>query len=257
MNNWEEDYLAVMRRLINWGDMRQTRNGAVNSLFGEQLTVDLRDGTFPLVTTRKMFYRGIFAEFAAFLRGPSHVMHFETLGCNYWDTWADENGNLELDYGRNWKSQFGHVIDSLIHNPTDRRMLVDTWNSERLDVLSLPCCHYSYQFYCTSDGHVNLLWNQRSADWAIGVPSDIVLAAIMLITICEETGKKPGYIKMMFGDTHLYRKHLEGALQQTKREPSRKPHFKYEHRDFFDFLPGDIEILNYEPQGRIKYELIG
>ena len=256
MNNWEADYLNIMRKLLNFGDKRKTRNATVNSLFAQQLTVDLRDGTFPLLSTRKMFYRGIFAEYAAFLRGPKHVNHFESLGCNYWGMWADEDGHLELDYGRDWKNQFGHVIDCLRNDPTDRRMLVNTWNSERLAELSLPCCHYSYQFY-HNNGSVDLLWNQRSADWAIGVPSDIVLAAIMLISLCAETEKRPGRIIMQFGDTHLYSQHVEGAIQQIGREPTAKPYYEYEHREFFDFLPGDIEILNYEPQGRIKYELIG
>ena len=201
-----------------------------------------------------MFTKGILGEHAAFLRNPKHVDDFKEFGCNYWDSWADEDGNLELDYGRGWTKQFNHVIEAMRAGGNDRRMLVNTWNHERLDDLSLPCCHYSYQFYKRGD-EIDMLWNQRSADWAIGVPSDIVLAATMLISLARECELKPGRIRMVFGDAHIYHEHQEGCMELLKRAPRPRPWYDYKHFGFFNFEPQDLTLIQYEHDEPIKFKL--
>lgn len=215
---------------------------------------DLRLDRFPILTTRKMFTKGILGEYAAFLRGPKHVDDFKEWGCNYWDLWADEDGNLELDYGRGWIKQFNHVIEAMRAGGNDRRMLVNTWNHERLDDLSLPCCHYSYQFYKRGD-EIDLLWNQRSADLAIGVPSDIILAATMLVSLAREVALKPGRIKMVFGDAHIYTEHGQGVEEMLKNTPYMCPQYDYKHFGFFQFQPQDLELGQYSSHEAIKFQL--
>lgn len=257
-NNFERDYLQLVSRILALGEVKETRNATTKSLFAQTLVIDdLEKGRFPILTSRKMFTKGILGELAAFMRSPTHVDDFKTYGCNYWDKWADEKGNLTLDYGRDWAEQFGHVIKSIKEGGTDRRMLVNTWNSQNLEDLSLPCCHYSYQFYVRG-GFVDILWNQRSADVMVGVPSDIVLAATMLIALADEVGLKPGKITMMFGDTHIYEPHWKNAYWHVKRDIMSLPTYQYDSLGgMLDFEPGCLSLDNYIHAEPIKYELIG
>tara|TARA_R110001606_G_scaffold199387_1_gene347063 strand:- start:4811 stop:5587 length:777 start_codon:yes stop_codon:yes gene_type:complete len=257
MISFESQYLQIMEKILTEGQERKTRNSVTRSIFAPQLVVeDLRTHDLPLLSTRKMFTKGVIGEYAAILKGASHVNHFESMGCNYWKLWAEEDGSLELDYGKGWKPQFEHVIDSLKNNPGDRRMLVNTWNYARLDELSLPCCHYAYQFYANGK-HVDMLWQQRSADWAVGVPSDILFASAMLISLAAEVGMEPGTITMQFGDAHLYEPHFDKVEEQLKRHVHlSRPSWKYTGDSFFDFLPSDLEVMFYHPDPAIKYQLI-
>ena len=254
--NWEQFYLNIMADILRNGQKREGRNGITQSIFGPQLRINaLSHRILPILNSRKIFPRGVLGEFATFIEGPTNISQFEKHGCHYWNKWADEDGGLTLDYGRDWADQFGHVFDSLTNNPGDRRMLVNTWDHKRLPSLSLPSCHFSYQFY--RDGNtVAMLWNQRSADWCVGVPSDILLAAVMLIAVARHVNLVPGEIIMQFGDAHIYEEHRDKAFEQIGREPNEnQPRWKYSGSSFFDFVPAQFTIHNYKPQGAIKYEL--
>ena len=183
MNNYERDYLNIAKDIINNGHSSRGRNGITRSLPFPSLEFDLRSGQLPLLTTRKMYTAGILGEYAAVIRGPKHVDDFRRWGCNYWNKWADANGNLRVDYGNAWRDyngvdQMAAVLHKLRSDPRDRRLLINAWRPDQLEDLSLPCCHYAYQFW-SNGRELSLLWHQRSADWAVGVPSDALFAAVM------------------------------------------------------------------------------
>jgi thymidylate synthase len=71
----EEQYIKLLKKISNEGHERMTRNGTVQSLFGAHLECDLSDG-FPLLTTKKMYWKGIVEELAWFLRGSTNVKEF-------------------------------------------------------------------------------------------------------------------------------------------------------------------------------------
>ena len=123
-----------------------------------------------------------------------------------------------------------------------------------LDNLSLPCCHWAYQFYV--DGQdLDLLWHQRSADVMIGIPSDMVLAALMLILVGNTTKLRPRNITMVFGDTHIYAEHEEGARQYLERPMHHAP--KYEcMANIWSFIPSDFKLINYKHEDPIRFELL-
>ena len=258
----EHDYLELMKKIRIDGVRKDGRNGAYYSIPFPQLSFDISDGFFPLITTRKMYYSGILGEYAAMIRGPKHVDDFKEWGCNYWDLWADEEGNINVDYGNAWRdyngvNQMEEVLHSLIHNPGDRRMVIDAWRPDRLSDLSLPCCHYSYQFW--SDGkYVDLLWNQRSADWCVGVPSDMVFASVMLACFAQLAGLTPRTVCMQFGDAHIYEEHMDTAHTQLKRLPWCPPRFELAPQaDLYSFKPEDLMITGYKHDERMSYELKG
>lgn len=277
MKDWEkQQYSKLVNKVLQEGEKRPSRAGDVYSIFGESLTIDMST-EFPLLRGRKMFYSGIFGELAAMLRGPRNVSDFKRFGCNYWDAWgkakrvndADETiveqGELTLDYGNAWLdfngvNQLDQLVKTLQNNPNDRRMLVSAWRPDRLSDLSLPCCHYSYQWYVRNGKYLDMLWNQRSADVMVGIPSDIVLAATWNAILAAQCGYEPGIIRMVFGDTHIYANHVGPTLDYMRQLRNYHEATPIEYKihpgvTLENFEPGHLEIKNYRPAPAIKFEL--
>ena len=168
------------------------------------------------------------------------------MGCPYWKLWADKDGKLELDYPP--REQWEALIEGIKKDPGSRRHMINLWNSKRLDQLSLPCCHFNYQFY-VRDGFIDLIWTQRSLDVAIGLPSDLVLSALYLSEIGRRTGLTPGKVTMNFGDTHIYQEHLQAIEDMiTYRIPN---HSQIK----FNWDGKELEYYDYFPYDKINFEL--
>lgn len=264
---WERTYAAMVADIVNRGDVRETRNAVTKSVFGRHLTINMYDNYFPLLVGRKMFYHGVFGELAAMLRQPKTIADFEKWGCNYWKLWGKEDGTIDVDYGNAWFDfngfdQIADLKEKLKNNPTDRRMLINSWRPDRLGQLDLPCCHYAYQFYI-SDNKLSMMWIQRSVDMMIGLPSDIAFAAAWLIAICNEFGFEPGSIHMSLGDCHVYEEHWEKAKEYYNRVETNKHSLcqpKYDYiaepgADFCSFAPCDLLIQDYKPLGKMEFKL--
>lgn len=265
MSNFENEYVKLVYNVLLYGEKRSTRNADTKAVFGESLKFDLLDG-FPILEGRKIFYKGIFGELAAMLRRPTCVVDFEKWGCNYWKLWADKNGKLDIDYGNAWFDfegfdQIADLKDKLKNNPTDRRMIISSWRPHKLNELSLPCCHYSYQFYVDNNNGLHMIWTQRSADLMIGVPSDAVFAAALLIAIAGEFDLTPRTIKMDFGDTHIYSSHIDKANEYIFRFRNLDciggVLYQYQDfgKDFCEFTPDSIELIDYNPGPVIGFDL--
>lgn len=162
-------------------------------MFGRQIRFDLSEG-FPLMTTKKMFTKGIIAELLWFLSGDTNEHTLSNQGVNIWKEWAPENGDLgriysaqwrgwryAKDYGpdqggmrdQNWEiaslDQIANLIQDLKTNPTSRRHIVTAWNPGELDQMALPPCHCLFQFYCeelTTDERMAWLQHRRPDDHA-------------------------------------------------------------------------------------------
>lgn len=92
MTNTDKVYLDLLQEIIDKGVEKNTRAGHVKSLFGKQLRFDLREG-FPLLTTKKVFTKGVLHELLWFLQKPynSHSsMNIEYLVRNGVHIWDDD-----------------------------------------------------------------------------------------------------------------------------------------------------------------------
>lgn len=212
---WEENqYKALIQRIIRKDHTKVGRNGTTSSIFGQMLSVNLQQDGFPIISGRKMNYRGVFGELAAMLKMADTVKGFEDEGCNYWNQWADKDGKLDLDYGKAWRDyngidQLQEVINLLLKDRNSRRVIMTGWRPDRLEEISLPCCHLLYQWY-VRDGHkLDMIWYQRSVDVMVGLPSDMIFAAALNTLIAKQTGLTPSRIIFMLGDCHIYKAHYQ------------------------------------------------
>ncbi len=198
----EDNYRRLVMDVYLKGVKIKGRNGNTKELFGTQLKLNVSNDRFPMITGRKMFPKGIIGEALAFMQTEcTNVSDFESRGCNYWKLWADTNGDLCVDY--TLKDKLDRLISGIKADPNSRRHIIDLWEEDNIELLSLPCCHYSYQFNVQGD-NLNLVWTQRSADVMIGIPSDMILATLYLKIIARATGYQANDITMNFGSTHIY-----------------------------------------------------
>ncbi|MDO5456840.1 MAG: thymidylate synthase [Atopococcus tabaci] len=179
------------------------------------------------------------------------------------DDFAEKYGSLGDVYGAQWRhwqtrrgetiDQISNVIDLIKNNPDSRRMIVSAWNPEDIPSMALPPCHTLFQFY-VSEGRLSCQLYQRSADIFLGVPFNIASYALLTHLIAHETGLEVGDFIHTLGDAHLYSNHLDQINTQLEREPGKLPALvlNKEKNSIFDFDMEDIEIENYNPQGRIK-----
>ena len=262
--DWEHKYGELIKLIVNTGERKEGRNGYTRSIFGQMLKIDMQTQGFPILQGRKMFYKGVLGEVAAMLAGAQSIAEFKKHGCNYWDAWADNKGNLNLDYGRVWRDfngcdQLAKLIATLKNNPNDRRMVISGWRPDKLDELSLPCCHLLYQWHVKDNTYLNMTWYQRSADTMIGLPSDIMFAAIWNMILANEVGMLPGELTFMLGDTHIYEEHLWPVrvyLSRLEEHKFTKVDASLDVNATIDnFNNYMFSLLNYYPLDVIKFKL--
>jgi len=252
-----------MQHVLSNGTQKSDRTGTGTlSVFGAQLRFDLNAG-FPLLTTKKVHLKSILHELLWFLKGETNTKYLKEHGVSIWDEWASANGDLGPVYGYQWRSwpapdgrhidQISQVLEQIRKNPDSRRMIVSAWNVADLDKMALMPCHAFFQFYVAA-GRLSCQLYQRSADIFLGVPFNIASYAALTMMIAQVSGLKLGDFVHTFGDTHLYRNHLEQAREQLSRQPRKLPIMRLNPavKNLFDFKYEDFTLENYDPHPAIK-----
>lgn len=168
----DTQYLNLMQDILDNGRVKSDRTGTgTRSAFERHMRFDLRDGTIPLLTTKKMHLPSILHELLWYLSGSSNIKYLQDNNVRIWNEWADNEGNLGKVYGaawRHWDTPNGELdqLTKLIHdlktNPTSRRLIVTAWNPAILPpenvpprenpakgLAALPPCHYTFLCYTT------------------------------------------------------------------------------------------------------------
>ena len=264
-------YLDLVKHILDNGEYKEDRTGTGTlSIFGMQAKYDLRQG-FPLLTTKKVLFPAVVRELLWFLKGSTNINDGLKEYTPIWDAWANAEGDLGPIYGYQWRNwpkyeldentglyKKGHVdqISDLIAqiktNPDSRRLLVSAWNVADLDQMALPPCHLLFQFYVIN-GRLDCQLYQRSADMALGVPFNVASYALLMILIAQECNLEPGIFTHTLGDAHIYSNHVEGLKLQLSRTPGSLPQVVVAKKPVLDITFEDIQLLNYQPQGFIKF----
>jgi thymidylate synthase len=261
-----EQYLALCKRILDEGVDRADRTGVgTRSVFGHQMRFDLTAG-FPLLTTKKLFLKGIIHELLWFLRGETNIKSLNEAGVHIWDEWADKDGNLGPVYGKQWRSwptadgrtidQIGRLIDGITRHPSSRRHLVCAWNVGEIEKMALPPCHCLFQFYVANGGLSCQLY-QRSADVFLGVPFNIASYSLLTLMVAQVCGLEPREFIHTLGDAHIYSNHLDKIRLQLTRQPRPLPVMKLNPsvKDIDGFTFEDFTLEGYDPHPRIKGDI--
>lgn len=255
-----KQYLEVLKDVMENGQDADNRTGIyARKVFGRQMRFDLRKG-FPLVTTKKVFLKGIIHELIWLLSGNTNIKYLTDNNVHIWDEWADADGNLGPVYGAQWRNfngqgidQITDVIERIKNNPQDRRLIVSAWNPAQIDQMALPPCHAFFQFDVTPDGYLNCQLYQRSCDMFLGVPFNIASYSLLTMMIAQVCGLKAGEFVHTLGNAHVYSNHFEQVQTQLTREPYPLPKMLLnpEVKNIFDFKYEDFELVDYQCHGKL------
>jgi thymidylate synthase len=304
MNSLDKQYLDLLDDILTNGTSKEDRTGTGTwSVFGRQIRHDMREG-FPLLTTKKMAWKTMTKELLWFLSGDTNIKWLVENNCNIWNgdaykaylnksavkhQWerggdvADmemflnvvqseaegDFGELGPVYGKQWRDwngndQIKNLIKGLKENPDGRRHMVSAWNVSDLDQMVLPPCHYGFQCYVRDGKYLSLMWNQRSVDTFLGLPFNIASYGMLLLMLAKECNLIPDQLIGNLGDVHLYKNHVEQAIEQTKREPYPLPDMKLSsNHNFRAAMKGnmneidmnDFILLGYQAHPTIKAPL--
>ena len=256
-----KQYLDILQDIMDNGQDADNRTGVyARKVFGRQMHFDLSKG-FPLVTTKKVFLKGIIHELIWLLSGNTNIKYLTDNNVHIWDEWADKDGNLGPVYGAQWRNfngqgidQIKDVIERIKKNPQDRRLIVTAWNPAQIDQMALPPCHCFFQFDVTPDGRLNCQLYQRSCDMFLGVPFNIASYSLLTMMMAQVCGLKAGEFVHTLGNAHIYNNHFEQVKVQLSRTPYPLPQMKINPavKDIFDFKFEDFELVNYQCHPAIK-----
>jgi thymidylate synthase len=272
-----KQYLGLLTEIIETGTQRGDRTGTgTKSIFGAQLRFDLAKG-FPLVTTRKVFFKGVIHELLWFLAGDTNIKYLRDHNVHIWDAWADEKGDLGPVYGAQWRAwqapdgrridQITHVVEQIRKNPNSRRHIVSAWNpavlpdesvsphdNVRQGRAALASCHALFQFY-VADGRLSCLLYQRSTDCPVGQVFNIAQYALLTHLVAQQCDLAPGDFIWTGGGCHIYLNQIDGVREQLAREPRPLPKLVIKRKpdSVFDYRFEDFEIIGYDPHPPIKY----
>lgn len=283
----EYQYLNVVTEILQTGSDKNDRTGTGTlSLFGTKMKFSLRDNGFPLLTTKKMFWRGIVEELLWFISGSTDANVLTKKGIRIWEEHGSREfldkcgfkerrvGDLGPVYSYQWRhlgaeyidcdtnyngkgiDQLKQCIEMIKNDPTSRRIVMTAWNPVDLPKMVLPPCHSFCQFY-VNNGELSCLMYQRSADIGLGVPFNIASYSLLTRLVAHVTNLKPGDFVHVMGDTHIYKNHVEPLKKQLERAPKTFPKLfiKRETTDIDSFTMEDIELVDYEPHPVIKMEM--
>ena len=270
-----KQYLNLMQHVLEHGEIDSSERTGVGTIctFGEHIKFDLRDG-FPAVTTKKLAWKGVISELLWFIRGSSNlyelraILHGEENRFNeekttIWDANYNKqakdlgytDGEMGPIYGSQWRNfngvdQLKEMIELAKKDPSNRRLIVSAWNPADLNKMTLPPCHYLYQINIKGD-YIDVLFKMRSVDLALGLPFDIASYATLTHILGRILGKKSRYLSCHFGNTHIYRNHIDGVKEQLKRVPYKLPEIWIDEslqtlEDFEKATIDQFKLINYE-----------
>ena len=237
----------------------------------------------PLITERSIpFWRSAIGEICGFINGVTEeeVLGKE-FGCPWWKPWVTEekareigieHGNLgPASYGGGFKhyprpdgstfDQISHAVSQLKKYPYIRTVHITPWipfwiGRGGFQKAAVSPCH-GWMFFRVINNQLWMQMHQRSADFPVGVPANMIQYAALLLMFGHVTGYKPDTFVHSFFDAHIYEDQIPRVQEMMRRTPKRLPslHLTKEGlaiTDIFDFRPKHFELCDYNPHPAIK-----
>jgi dihydrofolate reductase/thymidylate synthase len=283
----EYEYLRLLEEVYYTGERRATRNAETISKFGTALEFDVEKHGFPLLTTKKMFHKGILKELLWFIKGRTDSNELSRDGVNIWKgnttrEFLDSIGLAHYPegcagpiYGYQWRhfnapydpvamtnkepgvDQLMGIVEEIRKSPTSRRLVMSGWNPAQMPQMCLPPCHVLYQFYVDS-GKLCCQMYQRSADLFLGLPFNIASTSLLTYIIASMTNYNVGKIRISIGDAHIYSDHSSNVLEQITRTPLAfcKLVMKNKREKLEDWQYEDFSIEGYTSHEALRAPMI-
>lgn len=285
----EFQYLHLIKDILNEGEIVDGRNGLTKTVFGASMYFSLKDGTIPILTTKKVAWKTCLRELFWFIKGSTSNKLLQEDNVKIWNgnasrEFLDSRGLTHLEendlgpvYGHQWRffnaeykdcntdytgqgiDQLKYIIDSLKNPETrySRRLILSAWNPCQIDEMALPPCHVLMQFNVIGNKLSCSLY-QRSGDVGLGVPFNIASYSFLTHIIAHYCGLDAHEFVYNLGNAHIYDDHLEALARQCELEPYKFPTLTINDREYSgieDYCEKDIVLNNYKSNVPIKMEM--
>lgn len=207
---------------------------------------------FPIMTLRRTYYRSAIEEMLWIYQKKSNRV--SDLSTHIWDAWAREDGTIGKAYGYQMGikhhypegdfDQVDKALYDLKHNPSSRRIILNSYNHADLNDMALAPCAYSVTFN-VSRGKLNAILNQRSQDMLTANNWNVVQYAALVYAFAAEAGLKPGELVHVIADAHIYSKHIPIVYQMIRRQPIEAPRLEFTPAPFYEITPDNFDLPGY------------
>ena len=222
-----EQYLALSQRIIDegvWVGNERTGKRCLTVINADQV-YDVKNNQFPIITTRKSFWKAAIAELLGYIRGYDNAADFRALGTKTWDANANENiawlnnparkgpddmGRVYGVQGRHWRKHDGSELDQLakiVANLSkgidDRGEILTFYNPGEFELGCLRPCMHTHTFSLLGDT-LFLTSSQRSCDVPLGQNFNQIQVFTLLALMAQITGHKAGKAYHKIVNAHIY-----------------------------------------------------
>jgi thymidylate synthase len=289
----ENQYLKLIKEIIEDGFIEKGRNGTIQSVFGRSMRFSLKNGKIPLLTTKKLAWKTCVKELLWFIRGETDNKLLQSQGVHIWDGNASKEfmksvglghyteGILGPIYGFQWRhfnapyhvttgnildenkpgiDQLQFIIDQLKNPDTrnNRRLIMSAWNPCQLNKMALPPCHVFCQFNVHDGDKLSCAMYQRSVDVGVGSPFNIASYCFLTHLLAKHCGLIAHEFVYFMGNCHIYEEHFEPIKQQILRVPFDFPTLKIinKRETINDYVVDDFQIIDYRSHETIKMKMV-
>ena len=286
----EEQYLDLIRNILDNGTWEEGRNGRTKSIFGNMMRFSLSDNKIPILTTKKTAWKTCLKELLWFIRGNTDNRILQEQGVHIWDgnttrefldsrglhhyregligpgygfQWRQFNAEYNAETGsgiENGIDQLQQIIDAL-KDPaqrTSRRIIMTAWNPLQLNQMALPPCHILCQFNVHDGNKLSCSLYQRSCDVGLGVSFNIASYSFLTHLLAVHCGLVAHEFVYFMGNCHIYEDHVEPLKEVLNRKPFPFPTLliKETRENISDYLVDDFVMDEYKSHDVIKMKMV-
>jgi thymidylate synthase len=241
MTTFDTIYKNLIKKIMEEGieELNERTGHKTRALPGLTFQIDLEKDGFPILTLRKNPIKSPIAEQVWFITGDKDT-EFLRKYTKMWDEFIEEDGTITSAYGYRWRHHFerdqlGKLVELLQKDPSSRHGVVITWDPKDDGYGGTPKKNVPCPFTFTVNiigGRLNLHNIIRSNDMMLGCPFDTFGFSLLMMTLAQKLGVKPGIYTHTISNAHIYDTHYEGALELIKREN--------DHPNVYPILPENI-----------------
>jgi thymidylate synthase len=279
----DTQYRNVLKYILENGERVESRQGvdALTVIGPPSMHFKLENG-FPMITERsiKGFWKGSVGEICAFINGARTLEQLESFGCKFWTPWGtpEKAAKRGLEVGDLGPGSYGaafhdfptadgtpynqvqNIIEQMIEFPELRTHFISPWIPQYIirgagkqqKVLVVPC--HGWMHFRIINGKLTLHMFQRSADFPVGVPSNMVQYAALLMMVAHATNTEPYEFVHSFSDAHIYVDQIPMIEELIAREPKKLPTVTMINKkdSVFDYRSDDFELSDYDAHPSMK-----
>jgi len=237
---------------------------------------------FPMITERsvKGFWKGSIGEICGFINGARTLEQLESFGCKFWTAWGTPEKTAKRglapgdlgpgSYGAAFHdfptadggtyNQVQNIVEQMIEFPHLRTHFISPWvpqyiirgTGKQQKVVVVPC--HGWIHLRIIDNKLTLHMFQRSGDFPVGVPSNMIQYAALLMMLAHVTKTEPYEFVHSFSDAHIYVDQIDTVKELLSREPKAFPTVTMLNKkdDIFAYRADDFEVSDYDAHPPMK-----